>query len=141
MSEVAHNAQHDFWRPPLAQRDAAAPAMVEVCQRCGAEFVVGSRFCHACGAARQVQAEPVSFRSWTRHLEFHNIQSWMGLSTASLIAFLFGAGCVIAAIVSGFIYSVHSVLEWQAVQMFRIQWLLAAIALLIAGILLRRSKA
>ena len=42
MSEVAHNAQHEFWRPPAAQPGAAGPNMVEACDGCGTEFMVGA---------------------------------------------------------------------------------------------------
>jgi hypothetical protein len=51
MSEVVHNAQHEYWRPPAAQQSAATPVMVEACDRCGMEFMVGARFCHLCGAS------------------------------------------------------------------------------------------
>lgn len=140
MSEVVPNAQHEFWRPPAIQHSADAPALVEACHRCGAEFMVAARFCHVCGAARQVQEESVPLARWTRHLEFHNIQRWLGLRTASLIAFFIGIGCGLAAIVAGLIYSVHTVLEWQAVQIYRIQWLLAAIGAFVAGMLLKRFE-
>jgi hypothetical protein len=140
MSEVVPSAQHEFWRPPAVQPSADAPALVGACYRCGAEFMVGARFCHVCGAARQAEEEAPAIRRWTRHLEFHNIQNWLGLRTASLIAFFIGLGCGLAALVASFIFSVHSVLEWQAVQMYRIQWLLAAIVAFAAGMLLKRKE-
>src|SRR5260370_7631555 len=56
MSEVIHDAQQEFWRPPAPVEGAggvaasvAAPAMAETCSHCGTEFLVGSRFFHACG--------------------------------------------------------------------------------------------
>src|SRR5437867_6931151 len=79
MSEVMHNTQREFWRPPAPQQSAADAA----CERCGTEFMVGARFCHVCGTARQGQAAITSARNWTRYLEFHNIQQGLGLSTAS----------------------------------------------------------
>src|SRR5947209_20434216 len=91
MSEVMHNTQREFWRPPAPQQSAADAA----CERCGTEFMVGARFCHVCGTARQGQAAITSARNWTRYLEFHNIQQGLGLSTASLIAFLIGALCIL----------------------------------------------
>src|SRR5438309_1885499 len=75
---------------------------------------------------------------WTRYLEFHNIQQGLGLSTASLIAFLIGALCILFTFATNWIYSERTVLEWQAVQAFRIQALLGAIAAFLAGILLRK---
>ncbi|MBZ5705550.1 MAG: hypothetical protein LAN63_09360 [Acidobacteriia bacterium] len=138
MSEVAHNAQHEFWRPPAAQPGAAGPNMVEACDGCGTEFMVGARFCHVCGAVRQAQALPG--RGWTRYLEFHIIKHGLGLSTASLVAFLIGVACALAALACGFIYSERNVLEWQAVQIYRVQWLLAAVAAFVGGLLLRKPS-
>jgi hypothetical protein len=73
-----------------------------------------------------------------RVLEFHRIKAWFALPTASLIAFLIGAGCVLSAIVVGLIYSVQSLADFQAIQLWRIEWLLAAVAAFVAGILLKR---
>ncbi|PYX09375.1 MAG: hypothetical protein DMG88_06935 [Acidobacteria bacterium] len=134
MSEVMHNTQREFWRPPAPQQSTADAA----CERCGTEFMVGSRFCHVCGTARQGEAA-VSARNWTRYLEFHNIQEGLGLSTASLIAFFLGAVCVLFTVATDWIYSERTVLEWQAVQAFRIQALLGAIAAFVAGILLKKT--
>jgi len=135
MSEVMHNTQREFWRPPAPQQSAADAA----CERCGTEFMVGARFCHVCGTARQGQAAITSARNWTRYLEFHNIQQGLGLSTASLIAFLIVALCILFTLATNWIYSERTILEWQAVQAFRMQALLGAIAAFVAGILLRKT--
>lgn len=73
-------------------------------------------------------------------LEFHAIKAWFGLPTASLIAFLIGVGCVLAAIAVGVIYSVQTLADFQAIQLWRIEWLLAALAAFVAGILLKRTE-
>lgn len=137
MSEVAHNAQHEFWRPPAAQPSAAVSNLVEACDSCGTEFMVGSHFCHACGATRQGQT--ALGRGWTQYLEFHIIKQGLGLSTASLLAFVIGLACALAAVGCGFIYSQRNVLEWQAVQIYRMEWLLGAVAAFVGGLLLRKS--
>ena len=148
MSEVIHNAPQEFWRPPIAQPEAAAPvmpAMVEVCDGCQTEFMVGAKFCHACGAARQVKPSPFAEHNWTRALEFlhvlefHNVKEWLGLSMASLIAFFAGLGCLLAAIAVGLIYSVQNLADFQAIQSWRMQWLLAALVAFVAGILLKQA--
>jgi len=139
MAEIAHDGQHDFWRPPVVQPDQSGPAMVEVCDRCGTEFMPGSRFCHACGAGRQSAALAQASR-WTQQLEFHNIKQGLGLSTISLIAFVIGMACVLGCIACGVIYSERNVLEWEAVQLYRIQWLLGAAVSFVAGILLKRRS-
>ena len=74
-------------------------------------------------------------------LEFHSVKEWLGLSTASLAAFLVGMGCVLAAIAVGFLYSAQNLADFQAIQFWRIEWLLAAVAAFVAGILLKKSGA
>lgn len=142
MAGAVQNAQHEFWRAPLAQaaegQVPATPGLVEACDRCSTEFIVGAAFCHVCGTPRQAQAAPVS-RGWTRYLEFHTIKDGLGLPLPSLIAFLVGVISLVAAIGVGFVFSAATVLDWQAVQVWRIQWLLAAVAAFVAGILLKRS--
>ena len=80
----------------------------------------------------------VKFSSWMRHLHFHEIKSRLGLSTASLIAFVIGLSCVAGALLVGPLYSVKTWIDFQAVQYYRAEWLLAATASFVAGILLKR---
>lgn len=137
MAEVVPNTQQEFWRPPVVKREPSGSSLLQACEGCGTEFMVGSRYCHICGAAREVI--PVTDPHWARHLELHNIKQGLGLPLASLIAFVGGLGCLLAAVASGMIYSERNVLEWEAVQAFRIQWLLAAVAAFVAGILLKKT--
>jgi len=58
----------------------------------------------------------------------------------SLIAFLLGLGCVAATVAVGLIYSVQSLADFQAIQLWRVQWLLGAIAAFLAGILLKATS-
>ncbi|HKD01957.1 MAG TPA: hypothetical protein VKB77_06005 [Terriglobales bacterium] len=139
MGEVVPGAQQEFWRPPIAQRATVSASAAEVCEGCGSEFIVGSRYCHICGTAREITA--FTDPHWARHLELHNIKQGLGLPLASLIAFIGGVGCILAALACGLIYSERNVLEWEAVQAFRIQWLLAAVAAFTAGLLLKKSFA
>jgi len=128
----------EFWRPPLATRQETALAVQsESCARCGSEYVAGSRFCHVCGAGRTPQTVARPFQ-WARFLKTLRLQERLGLP-ASLVAFSVGGLCTLAAIGTGLIYTADTVLDWQAVQVWRIEWLLAAIAALLAGILLRAS--
>ena len=142
MSEVVQHAEGDFWQAPLASPNTgsqlASHALVESCRHCGTEFVMGAGFCHVCGASRQDQLSSITAQSWTRYVQFHHIKRVFGLPTASFMAFLLGLGCSLAALLVGFLFNVNSVLDWQAVQIWRIEWLLAAVACFVAGILLRR---
>ena len=140
MSGVVHRVDQDYWQPPRGQADAGTyQARALACPECGTEFVVGSRFCHVCGAEREATSESGS-RSFTEWLDFTHIREIVGLSAASLVCLIAGVVCVIAAIVTGFIYTANTVLDWQAVQVWRIEWLLAATVAFVAGILLKRSE-
>jgi hypothetical protein len=144
MSEVMPNTPQEFWSPPVARPEHTSPSLAAACRNCGTEFMVGARFCHVCGAARR---SPLSHEPYWTHvrallsvLEFQTIKAWLGLPTASLVAFLMGMGCVLAAIAVGVFYSVQTLADFQAIQLWRIEWLLAALAAFVAGILLKRTK-
>jgi hypothetical protein len=137
MSDVVHDAQQEFWRPPAGAAEAAHPGMVEICDGCASEFMVGSLFCHVCGASRQARTATTH---WALYLQFHNIKRALGLSTGALMAFLVGMVCLImAGIAVGMIYSVQTFNDFQAVQLYRMQWLLGAIAAFAAGLLLKKK--
>jgi hypothetical protein len=186
MAQVAHDAQQDFWRSPTVLEpaaEAAPPAavadMADACADCGTEFMIGARFCHACGLRRPILRRPImaaagtggavatswarsvtwmtsqarswsssaatawrklSLPDWMQYLHFHEIQRWIGLPTASLIAFMIGLGCVAGAIGVSLVYRASNLAEFQAIQMWRIEWLLAATASFVAGILLKKSS-
>ena len=137
MSEAVHNTQHDFWRPPVTP---TSTTMAEVCDGCGTEFMVGAAFCHVCGHPRQAQPVPIAQHGWARYLEFQFIKQGLGLSTGSLIAFLVGIGCLMAVVCVGVIYTMQTFADFQAVQYYRMQWLLAAIAAFVAGMLLKKAQ-
>ena len=82
----------------------------------------------------------IAFPSWMRYLHFHEIQSAIGLPTGSLIAFIAGLGCVTGAIGVSLYYKASNAAEFQAIQMWRIEWLLAATAAFVAGILLKKPS-
>jgi len=71
--------------------------------------------------------------------EFQNVRRWLGLSMASLVAFFVGLGCLLAVVAVGVVYSVQNLADFQAVQSYRMQWLLAAVAAFVAGILLKKT--
>jgi hypothetical protein len=81
----------------------------------------------------------ISFPDWLHYLHFHEIKRWVGLPTASLVAFMIGIGCVAGALGVSFFYKASNLAEFQAIQMWRIEWLLAATASFVAGILLKPS--
>lgn len=146
----------------------SATSMAQVCPECGTEYLLGSRFCHSCGGKRAggpgatpkgdvalmvrlreqlmdaargtasiFSVRDSKFPSWLRYLSFHEIKMRIGLSTASLIAFLIGIGCVAGALLVGLL-TAKTLVDWQAIQFYRAEWLLAATASFAAGILLKK---
>ena len=141
MSNVIHDAQHEFWRPPASQ---PAAALADACRRCDTEFMVGAAFCHICGANRH-RANASSSRNWMKHLEFvraldfAQIRNWLDLPLPSLCAFLAGVSFLIAALSVG-VMSVQNSADFEAIQLWKIEWLLAACAAFLAGILLKTNS-
>jgi hypothetical protein len=82
----------------------------------------------------------IPFPDWLHYLHFHEIKRWVGLPTAALIAFMIGMGCVAGAIGVSLFYRASNLAEFQAIQMWRIEWLLAATASFVAGILLKKPS-
>jgi hypothetical protein len=82
----------------------------------------------------------IPFPDWLHYLHFHEIKRWVGLPTAALIAFMIGMGCVAGAIGVGLFYKASNLAEFQAIQMWRLEWLLAATASFVAGILLKKPS-
>ena len=82
----------------------------------------------------------ISFPDWLHYLHFHEIKRWVGLPTAALIAFIIGLGCVAGAIGVSLFYKASNLAEFQEIQMWRIEWLLAATASFVAGILLKKPS-
>ena len=149
MSEVVPEVQHEFWRPPITQTMAAssAPSMVVACPQCSTEFMVGSRFCYLCGSARMEasklagvhsESHPLSFM---RALMFQNVKQSLGLSLGSMIALLLGIGCILASILVGLVHNIQTAQDFQAVQLWRMEWLVGAVAAFVAGILLKVKDA
>jgi hypothetical protein len=177
MAEVINDAQQEFWRSPIVPEPMAGDSIevtsqraVEACTDCGTEYMIGARFCHACGLERPDAAaaangmslstvitrgvgsvrrgvdvaaaywRETNFPSWLQYLHFHEIQRLIGLPTAAMVAFMIGLGCVAGAIGVSLFYKASNLAEFQAIQMWRIEWLLAATASFVAGILLKKPS-
>ncbi|MGB7603337.1 MAG: hypothetical protein WBM24_23740 [Candidatus Sulfotelmatobacter sp.] len=82
----------------------------------------------------------IEFPGWLYYLHFHEIKRRVGLPTAALVAFMIGLGCVAGALGVSFFYHASNLAEFQAIQMWRIEWLLAATASFVAGILLKKPS-
>jgi hypothetical protein len=144
MAHMAPNydERQEFWKPAVAPRHEQAQsveASEQVCQQCGTDFLVGSRFCYVCGADRNASLSDTSISGIRAWVDFASLRDTLGLTNASLVAFILGCACVIAAVVTGLVFTATTLLDWQAVQLWRIEWLLAAVAIFIAGVLLKKK--
>jgi hypothetical protein len=90
-------------------------------------------------SAISLQVRRIPFPSWLHYLHFHEIKSRLGLSLAPMIAFLIGLGCVAGALLVGLL-TAKTLVDWQAIQFYRAEWLLAATAAFVAGILLKNRS-
>lgn len=136
---TSHNLNQEYWKPAPQQRESGQPADSGACQQCGTELVLGSRFCHACGADRDAAVAVNKFAP-SSQLNLAEFRDSLGLTIPSIVAFVIGLACAIAALVTGLLYTANTVLDWQAVQMWRIQWLLGALVAFGAALILKRSK-
>ena len=91
-------------------------------------------------AAADFSKARFKFPAWLRYLHFHEIKRWIGLPTPSLVTFMIGLGCVVGAIGVSLFYKASNLAEFQAIQMWRVEWLLAATASFVAGILLKKPS-
>lgn len=140
---MAQSARQEYWRPPNPEvvRLVQPVLMDAVCSHCGTEYPVGARFCHICGSDRDPRPamvlRPMSFADF---LDMALLRQRLGLSIPCLIFFLIGMICMAAAILTGFIYRADTLAQWRAIQVWRVEWLLAAAAVLLAGILLKKKE-
>jgi hypothetical protein len=135
MAEAVDQVQREFWRAPLPG-SATLTDRSSTC-RCGSEFIVSSVYCHVCGARRPgVNVMPqLALPGLT---ELASIGERLGLKTPAAIAFFLGVLCVLGAFAVSVLFSSRTLLDWQAIQLWRIEWLLAACAAFVAGCLLKK---
>ncbi|HYX67650.1 MAG TPA: zinc ribbon domain-containing protein [Terriglobales bacterium] len=139
-AEPAVGQREEFWRPPASATGSRIVGASARCRHCGAEYAGGARYCHLCGAARE--ARPQDWRQAVVQLwDTLRIRQFLGLSTGPTIAFGAGMVCVLMALFTGVAFQATTLSDWQAVQMWRVEWLLAAGVALLAGILLKKSEA
>jgi hypothetical protein len=137
MAEAVDQARHEFWRPPMPTSVAVTPPERSATCSCGTEFIVSSLYCHACGAKRADlnPAHAFEIPGWS---ELVSLGGRIGLTMPATIAFLVGVLCVSGALAVTLFFSARTALDWQAVQLWRIEWLIAAIAAFVAGCLLKK---
>ena len=137
--------RQEYWRPDVVQtrtRDAGQLLSLhpESCERCDTEFAPGARYCHVCGSGRGREIEQEHRLSWNmaRFFDVGRIKAATGLPLAPFIALSIGIFCMAAAALTGFVFSADTLVDWQAIQIWRVEWMLAALTAFAVGILLKK---
>lgn len=138
MSNAVHNLNPEYWVPASTGPAPVQPekAKATACEPCGAEFLIGARYCHVCGSRRGALARGAGV--WPRIIQWMNSEP-LGLTPLPLGAALLGLLCLVTAVAVGFLFRASTLLDWQAIQFWRVEWLLAAVAFFLLGILLKKS--
>ncbi len=139
MADFGREPSQEYWRP-ASSAGKTFPSLTQargneaLCE-CGTPYAIGARFCHFCGQSRagnQQTRNPL--KGW---LDLNTIRTQFGLSTASMVLVLAAAIFVLATLMTGLVYNTSTLAEWQAVQTWRIEWLLATLAALVAAALFK----
>jgi len=118
-------------QPPLASAKESALARPP----CFAQRSGGRRFFQNRGRPHQAEAAPPPLLAALAY-----VRQAQGMENAALITLTVGWLCVVVAICLSSSYPAATVLEWQAIQLCRTQWILASVAALLAGILLKNVR-
>lgn len=135
------NLTQEYWRPAQPPREEVRSMAAEtLCSNCGSEYSMGARFCHVCGNEREPEMRISTHSRISEILNFDQICERVGLNATALVLAVIGAICVLGALFVGMIYTANTVLDWQAVQIWRIQWMLGALVAFAAAILFNNKK-
>ena len=143
MSDTAREISQEYWRPAQQPSRPEYPvaSVTPYCNMCGTQYAPGARFCHVCGENREPEFHGSSANRIAQALDFTNIRQKLGMSGTSLVLVALAAGCVLAAIITGMVTDPKTPMEWQGMQYWRMQWLMAAMVALLGAILFRDGAA
>jgi hypothetical protein len=142
MAEFSRELSQGYWRPaPSAgnqfQLQGFQPQAF--CATCCTPYAVGARFCHLCGLGRKEDLQATKRSPIMDWFDLDWFRKEFGLSTASLVFVSAAAIFLLAAAMTGLIYKTSTLAEWQAVQTWRIEWLLATVAALLSATLFKNG--
>jgi len=144
MADISRELSQEYWRQaPTPGKDFQTPGFNSqgsqaFCTVCGTPYAAGALFCHLCGLGREkdLRAEKPGLNlEW---LDFDRIREQTGLSTVPLVLVLLATLFMLATVMTGLIYDTSTIAEWQAVQTWKVEWLLAAIATLLGAMLFKK---
>jgi hypothetical protein len=93
-----------------------------------------------CGRGKSETLIASEKKSLWRAVDFSQLRRSLGLSIGAMICFIVGVACVGAGVATGFIYTANTLVDWQAIQAWRCEWLIAAGVAFVCGILLNGRK-
>lgn len=144
MAEYTRQTVEEYWRPaPVAggsfeRRGLQATASTATCTICGTPYLAGARFCHLCGLSREPVLHKMKWSLLGDWMDLEGIRERTGLSAISLVLAGVAVICLMATVMTGLVYNTTSLAEWQAVQTWRIEWLLASVAALLGALLFKK---
>jgi len=144
MAEFLREHSQEYWRQaPTPQNDlkTGVPQSVGnriLCASCGNPYATGARFCHCCGSGRESDLRVEKRRLRLDWLDFDRARELTGLSTIPLALALCAGLFMLASVMTGLIYDTSTIAEWQAVQTWKAEWLLATVAALLAALLFKK---
>jgi hypothetical protein len=140
MSDAISKLRARYWTPAQDQEEPSSPPvrpdLATACEHCRSEFLIGARYCHVCGAKRRPLAKGgLEGSLWA---DLSRLPELLGLATAPLLAAAAGLICVLAAVVSMFADDGNP--PGETVHADSVLWMLGAIAALLLGILLKKTR-
>lgn len=140
MASPAGSTSQEYWRPSNPDVARVIPSLRGICWHCGMDYAPGARYCHCCGGSRESNVEPFPQLAKNANPEVNLHAFWQrsGLSVPCLVCLIAAMVFGLAALLTGMIYQEDTLVDWQAVQTWRIEFLMGAVIALLAGILLKR---
>ena len=141
MPQAAHNSAQEYWCPadPVAARVAPILAR-DLCACCGAEYPARARFCPDCGSQRAAKPETTRRSESADIVDLERVGRRHGFSLTCLAFVIAGLICMVIAAAMGTVHKTETLIAWQAVQLWRIEWLLGGIVALLVGLLLKTTE-
>jgi len=124
---------------PQANVEVSKLAATIACSHCGGEMLADARVCPHCGTESRPSVVERRQRGTPILPLFTSLRNASARTIAPGLALITGGACIVAAAVTSLVFKATNLVDWQAVQLWRIEWLLAAIAILLAGILLKKK--
>jgi hypothetical protein len=146
MAEFTKELSQEYWRPAptvgnqFQSHGFQTQGNEAFCAICGTPYAAGARFCHLCGLGREDDLRAARRNPIMDWFDLDTIRTQFGISTTSLVCVLAAAVFMLATVMTGLIYNTSTLAEWQAVQTWRIEWLLATVVALLAAMLFKSKS-